>query len=300
MNKVIFLVLVVFFFGCSTRNDTLRIGIIKPSTDHLPLQFAFHIDELTKADYTVYEFKSGWETNEALIAGKIDLAIMPFTYAWKGVSMNKPVKIVSFFERESDGIIARKDLKTIQDLQGKKLGVLRASTLDIFAKMLLTELNIEMEFVYLRTPMDMSAALTKGEVDALSFYVPSIFQFDEDKFHIITWYGEHYPNHPCCDLVVNDKAIETKAEKLQILLAGLDKSSNLLNENPMLAAEAIVEIFGIPQNQARRTIHRTKFVMGLTDEGKLFEKQTADMMLKLNYLTNPVQMEDVYYQLKKK
>ncbi len=191
-------------------------------------------------------------------------------------------------------------MKTLQDLQGKKLGVLRSSTLDIFAHLLFEEKNIEMEFVYLRTPMDMAAALAKGEVDALSFYVPSIFNFDEEQFHILAWYGDFFPNHPCCDLVVHNQAIENKSAALHHFVEGLEKSSRILNENPQIATEAIVEFYGVPANHARSTIHRTKFVMGLGEDGQIFEQRTADMMLELGYLEHPVLKENVYYQLKKR
>ncbi len=61
-------------------------------------------------------------------------------------------------------IPASKDIKTIDQLQGKRIGVLKASTLDIFAEIMSDDHGIEMEFVYFRTPIDMAAALKAGEV----------------------------------------------------------------------------------------------------------------------------------------
>ncbi|RLC49566.1 MAG: hypothetical protein DRZ79_05775, partial [Candidatus Cloacimonadota bacterium] len=214
MNKkrllLVVIVISLLVTSCSSNNNKLVIGLIKPSLNHLPFDFGLLSGELFKDDYKIKYFPSGWATNEALVAGKIDVAILPFTYIWSDVAAGKEVKIISFLERESDGIIASQKIKNLSDLNGKKIGVLRASTLDIFAEMIAEKKQFNFTPVYFRTPMEMAAALKTGEVDALSFYVPSIFNFDKDKFHIIYWYGEDFSYHPCCDLAANMDAIQNK------------------------------------------------------------------------------------------
>ena len=89
----------------------------------------------------------------------------------------------NFLSFPLNGIITKKEIQSIQELDGKKIGVLRASTLDIFCEMFAEKYNISLEQIYFRTPVEMATALQRGEVDALSYYVPSIFRFNED-FHI--------------------------------------------------------------------------------------------------------------------
>ena len=177
-KKIVLIVILLITIGCSYKDkNRLIIGIIKPSLNHLPFDLGMAKGILDNDQYVIKEFASGWETNEALISGKIDVAIMPFTYTWLDVSNGHKVRIISFFERESDGIIARPGISKLDQMNGMRIGVLRASTLDIFAEFVSQDHYINMEFVYFRTPMDMAAALQSGEVDALSFYVPSIFSF---------------------------------------------------------------------------------------------------------------------------
>lgn len=291
------LLLLLFLTNCALKqNEKLIVGIISPSLDHLPLDFALQIGDLQKSDYKIKHFASGWETNEALVAGKIDLAILPFTYVWTDVSLNKDVKIISFLERESDGIIAKKEIDTIEKLDGRTIGVLRGSTLDIFAAMLFNEQDIKPEFVYFRTPMEMASALKYNEIDALSFYVPSIFRFNEN-FHIIHWYSESYPLHPCCDIAATGTALENKKEKIKVFLAGLQKSVDTLNENPYIAYEAAETFFNISFSAARESVYRTKFVMGLEERGRLFELKAVQMMKEKDYIKSIPKPQDIYFEI---
>jgi len=290
------ILILLFIIGCSSKTDKLVIGLIKPSLDHLPFDFGIEIQALNKEDYIVKYFSSGWETNEALVSEKIDVAIMPFTYAWTDISQGKRVKIISFLERESDGIITTKKIEKIQDLDGKKIGVLRASTLDIFAEMFLEENDIEMEFIYLRTPMDMATALKSGEVDALSFYVPSIFKFDEN-FHIIHWYRDTFPLHPCCDLTATETAISNKKKKIEKLMNGLEKSVNEINNNPVLTFDFAQISFYLQEDLAKQSLYHTKFVMGLAEKGKKFEQKAIAKMIEKGYILKHVKAEEIYFEI---
>jgi len=295
---LILIVISMLFGGCAQKEDNrLIVGIIQPSLNHLPLNFGFESGALEKEAYIIKRFSSGWETNEALVAGKIDIAIMPFTYIWNDVSRGKKVKIVSFLERESDGIITSVELKDVSELDGKKIGVLRASTLDLFAEIFQEEMNISFEMVYLRTPMDMASALRKGEVDALSFYVPPILKFDEEKFHIIHWYSELFPLHTCCDIAATEQALNKKSRQIKRFLQGMEQAVDEINNNPQVSYEAAREFYDLYYHIAKQSMHNTKFVMGLAEKDKLFEKRIYEIMRQKGYAENGVNIEKVYHQV---
>jgi ABC-type nitrate/sulfonate/bicarbonate transport system substrate-binding protein len=295
---LIFIVISILFLGCAKKGDNrLIVGIIQPSLNHLPLNFGFESGALEKEAYIIKKFSSGWETNEALVAGKIDVAILPFTYIWNDVSRGKKVKIISFLERESDGIITSKELKDVSELDGKKIGVLRASTLDLFAEIFTEEMNISFEMVYLRTPMDMASALRKGEVDALSFYVPPILKFDEKEFHIIHWYSELFPLHTCCDIAATEQALNKKSGQIKRFLKGMVQSVDEMNNNPRVSYEAAREFYDLYYHIAKQSIQHTKFVMGLAEKDKLFEKRVFEIMLQKGYAENEIGVDKVYQQI---
>ncbi len=296
MKKIIPLIfLMIFLFSCSSKKeDKLIVGLIKPSLNHLPFDFGLEIGTLAKQNYIIKYFSSGWETNEALVSEKIDVAIMPFTYIWTDISKGKKVKIISFFERESDGIICKKQIKNISDLDGKKIGVLRASTLDVFAEMFAEDNNIEMELVYLRTPMDMAAALQVEEVDALSFYVPSIFKFD-DNFKIIYWYSDDFPLHPCCDIAATEYALQTKLPLIKKFLTGLRKSISEMDKTPEMAIKTACTLFSISRENSIKSLKHTKYLMNLDEEDQAFERKAIDKMIEKNYIETKV--KDVYFKI---
>lgn len=284
--------------SCTGDNENkIVIGIIRPSLNHLPFDFGLAAKFLDRNDYIIKKFNSGWETNEALIAGKLDLAILPFTYIWLDVSKGKEVKIISFFERESDGIIARPGITTLAQLEGKKLGVLRGSTLDIFAEILLEDKKLNMEIIYFRTPMDMAAALKAKEVDALSYYVPSIFKFPGD-YNIVYWYGDDHPLHPCCDIAVTDKALESKYNSLKNFMTGIKTATNELNNSPDTAFKAVEEFYSLYPPYSKYSLYQTKYILALDDTMKNFEYRSFNKMIEKGYVDKMVKLENVYYNLK--
>ena len=294
MKYLIVILISLLLLSCSSsQSDKLIIGLIKPSLNHLPLQYAL---ENIEGDHTAYQieyFHSGWETNEALVAGKIDLAIMPFTYIWMDVSQDKKVKIISFFERESDGIIASKEFTSLAQLQNGKLGVLKSSTLEIIPEMVFAQQGLSLpEILFFRTPMDMAAALKAGEVDALSYYVPSILNFPED-YHIIDWYSSTFPQHTCCNIAATELAIASKDQLIKSFLT-------LLNHNPQKHDKLIptaIQYYGLPAETVKNSLLHTRYIMGLDQKGIDFETKAADIMLQKGYLKRKVTPDEVYHKL---
>jgi len=299
MKKIIWLFLTLtLILGCTNRSeDKLIVGIIKPSLNHLPFDFGLATKFLDRENYIIKKFASGWETNEALISGKIDVAILPFSYTWLAISNGKKVKIISFLERESDGIIANPDIKTIDQLEGKKIGVLRASTLDVFAELFSEERKINMEFVYFRTPIDMASALKSGEVDALSYYVPSIFKFPSE-YNIVHWYGDDHPLHTCCNISATEDAINSKSDLIKEFITGLETATAELNKSPSTAYKAVEEFFELYPPYSKQSLYHTKYVMGLDEKMKEFELKAFNKMIEKGYAENPVTPENVYSEIK--
>ena len=295
-KAVMILWLIITFGGCNVRDERLQVGIIAPSTNHLPLLIALKEGLLSEPDLQIHRFASGWEANEALINGRIDLAIVPFTYAWQARSERKGVKIISFLERESDGIIVRREITTLEELHGKRVGLLRASTLDIFFHLLVDELEIKPEIIYFRTPTEMAAALTSGSVDALSFYVPPIFQFDE-RFQPLLWYSDYFPEHPCCDVMVFEKSLGSKRSQVESFLLAMEKSSEILQNDPEKGIVITMEHFGYNRQVAEMTLQHQKFITGLDEAGLLFQQKVAKKMAEMGYLRGEVDPAEVFYDI---
>lgn len=295
MKKYFWIMIIIILLGCGKENTKLRLGLIKPSLDHLPVGYAIDQQLLKRESLEIIYFNSGWETNEALITNNIDVAILPFTYIITDVARGEEVKIVSFLERESDGIISTNNITDIAELEGKKIGVLKASTLDILAEEVLQKNKLNSELVYLRTPMDLAASLKSGEVDALSFYSPSILKFDDD-YNIIHWYAKDFPNHPCCDIAATNKAIENKSDELNSFLKSMEQSCELINYDIIKAAGFAANHFGLEYKVAEASLKHTPFKMDLDKDQQKFELEMGEIMLDKGYIEKIPTAEELYKQ----
>jgi len=279
--------------GCGEQEEGQVLRVIEPSLNHLPYDLAAVMDDPGLAGVEVRRFASGWEANEALVAGRIDAAILPFTYAWSDVAQGLPVRVAGFLERESDGIVTRREITTLEELAGRRIGVLRASTLEVLAAMALHARGIAAELVPLRSPSEMAAALRRGDVDALSFYVPPILELG-DRFHVIHWYGDDHPDHPCCNLAVHGGRVAGKRAELARLQAALAVAALRAESDRDQAAQLAARRFGLSEDTAREALARLRFRPGREEAGRNFELQAARTMRRLGYLATIPDTADVY------
>jgi ABC-type nitrate/sulfonate/bicarbonate transport system substrate-binding protein len=280
------------------QKDELRIGLISPSINHLPLSFA--LESAVEADeaFRITYFNSGWEVQEALIAGKLDAAIMPFSYVHNAAAKGYPVKIISFLERESDGIVARADVHSVAALHQRRIAVLKASTVELLLADLAQDIGIEYLPVYFRSPNEMLAALQRGEVDAVVAYVP-VLQKLPAGFKVLHWFGDSHHHHPCCDLAVNEKQLtKSKSDRVIGLMERIGDILPQINmDNPLLIRYATTR-YWISEDQLAEALAHTHFALGLDKAGKDFERRITEIAVEKGYQTRILRDHEIYLELK--
>lgn len=288
--------IVVCLCSCKARSEDLRIGIIGTSIDHLPL--SYWVDKQPDHPDTpkVITFGSGWEVQEALVAGRLDAAIIPFTYAWNAVAKGHPLKIISFFERETDGIIVLKDKASLNDLGGAKIGMIKASTLDILYENWSRKTGFKYDPVYFRTANEMIAALKAGEIKAGVCYEPLISKLD-GEISVLHWFGSDYMLHPCCDFVINTKSCgKPKLRTLQDIIAKLDNEIKEVNAQSPELLSYVIKRYGLTREQAISTLDHSKFITGLSREGIEFEKKMSVISLDKGYQSRQVRESEIFLE----
>lgn len=296
--RLLMLVLLILIISaCKSKKDNtaLRIGIIKPSINHLPLSLALQKNYLHPDKYKLITFTSGWEVQEAISAGRIDLAIMPFTYAWTAVAKGRKIKIISCLERETDGIVTKTDFNDISDLQNRKIGLLRASTLEILMQDIAERNDIVYLPVYFRTPTEMIAALQTNDVDAIVSYVPLIQKMSSD-YHVLHWFSETYPNHPCCDLVATEYVTSARESDLNLILSALvHAAADIANPSEEIYA-LLSSLYGLDKQQAIEALQHTKFDVSLKESDIVFEQEMMNAFVNNSYISKLPPLQDVYYK----
>ncbi len=294
-STLILIVLACFLGACGNGVESrpLRVGLIRPSLDYLPYVLAIELGGVDASAYAVTEFGSGWEANEALAAGKVDVAILPFTYVWADVAAGLPVRTVSFLERESDGIAARRPLSSLAELAGRRIGVLRASTLDVLAGAALAEAGLDAELVPLRGPTELAAALRGGDIDAVSLYVPPILGLGEE-FPVVHWFGDADPGHPCCNVAAHADALRERPAQVAAFVTLLERGVAVLAQRPLEAAEIAAQRWQLAPETVAGALAHMHFRTGLDDAGRAFEARMAAAMLARGYLTRAVAADEVH------
>ncbi len=279
----IILLLGVVSCGKDASGGKLRIGIIKPSIDHLPLSLALSKGYLDADKIELIHFTSGWETQEAITAGRIDLAIMPFTYAWTAVEKGYKVKILSCLERETDGILTSLDITELPQLNGQRIGLLRASTLEILMQDVAKFEGISYEPVYFRTPTELVAALQSREVSAIVCYVPLIQKLS-NRYHVLHWFAETYPGHPCCDLVATDEALTSYRSRIKSVTSAMEKAIDDISRPDAEVFSLLAELYGLDELQALGALKHTVFNLSLTEADRMFERRMMESFVQNGYL----------------
>lgn len=297
MKKLLLLCLsgVIGFLACQQRSSPkLEFGIIAPAFDWLPLRVADQAGYLKDLPIIYHRFNSGWELGEALIAGKVDIAIIPFTYVAAAVARGSDVRIISCLEHEDDGIIARAGINSIPDLSGKKIGCLKASTIELLLRSTLERAKLTAEIVYFSSPMEMWSALEQGAVDALSYYVPGIIKAAGKIGNIIYWYSDEWPMHPCCDIAVHQRRIAAKQAAVKRLVTALQQATGLIAQDSAYACSVAVTTWNLSDSIARLSLRHTPFRVSLTEDEIAFELKLIQLMSDIGYLPRAVGREELY------
>jgi len=226
-----------------------------------------------------------------LIHNQIDLAILPFTYIWTAKSKGYKIMTVSSFERETDALMTAKNITQLSQLNNKKVGVLRASSLEVLVIDLAKKTNLNFEIVAFRTPNEMIEALRQNQIQAISLYEPLVQKLS-DEFHIIKWFSEFYPEHTCCNLASTE--IFLTNNNIEDLIEKFHYTFEFIKTNNYDFLQYGVKKFNFSQEQMKNALQHTKYSLEMRDIDKEFELKMINIFLDLGYISNIP--ENIYYE----
>lgn len=122
------------------------------------------------------EFAAGRFT--ALQRGLIDIAVIPMTYVVRGVSQGYDIKVFVGTAGGCSRVVAHKDtnIYKIADLKGKRLGICKFSSQDVYLILALSALGLDwqkdVKRVDLANVSTLVGALQQKEVDAVAIWDP--------------------------------------------------------------------------------------------------------------------------------
>lgn len=249
VSVLIMVVGMVLLVGCGRPSTALRIGV-RTANDHVPFYISdregFYRTE--GLSVTTYLVPSNTEIVEALQRGDFQVGAVPVTTAIAAIDQGAHLRIIAMTGRGGDGLLVRQDsgIRDWVDLRGKKIATIKASILDVLLRQALQENGLDPDrdvtLVYFQKLGDMISALQTGQVDATSNTEP--FMTDaalQGWGHIVGYYTEQWPDHPCCVVVAREDFIREHPDELDAVLRCHIQAVERANADLNYTAAVIVE-----------------------------------------------------------
>ena len=270
------LLLIIFtLYGMSGDNpETVRIGYLP--TDHDAALFVANSTGMFKdagLEVELYEYNNGGDLMSAMASGDLDVGYVGITPVIYSISKEVPVKIVAGTQNEGSGLVAHSpSVKSISDLKGKTIATPGESSIQsVLLKYDLKKNGMSISDIESPTMKvsSMNDALKTDSIDAMLSYEPYVTISKEiNNQTLVESSGEILPDHPCCVVVMSDKFLSAKSDKVDKILDIHKKATEKIKENP----EGMVEYLPshiVPDGEIEKeSMTHIKWVSGLNDTYK--------------------------------
>jgi len=205
----------------------------------------YYLQEGLQATAHLHPF--GKPALEEMLEGKADFATVAETPVMLAIMNGAKISLLATIQTANrvNAIVARRDKGILVpgDLKGRRIAVTPGTTADFFMDTFLALHEIarkEMTVVYLR-PEQMADALARGEVDAVSVFMPfPILVQKRVGDRAIAFYDEHIYTS-MFSVVTTQKLIREHPGKVKKLLRALIKAEEFVRMNPDKAQNMVAE-----------------------------------------------------------
>ena len=257
--------------GCRRGPEKITLGEVKLAA--FGLVYIAHVEGYFAAegvDVAVREYTSGRDAVTGMLDGEVDAAISYETPAVVRAFDTPDLRVITMLHRsvEDTRVFARRDrgIASPEDLRGKRIGVPRDTSAEVFLDTLLASSGIrpdEIRRLDLR-PVETGIALSSGEVDAIAIWFPHPPDLSIAPAALVEIRSTSYPELSV--LVSRAPTIDAKREGLLRMLRALSRAERLVHEQPAAAMDAVVrEMAPWPATLVREGWARTDAQLGLTN-----------------------------------
>lgn len=202
-------------------------------------------------DVNVNYVKTGKIAMDDLVGGNANFAnIVETNVAFAGFN-NPDIQVVCNIEKVYDAsIVARKDKKinSPKDLKGKKLGIMLATTSQVFADKFLDKYNIPkstVQMVNLLPPAMQSAIIEGSGVDAISVWQPYVYNVQKALGNNAITFIEKDIYTGYMNLAGNKTFMQKHPEAVEGLLKGYIKAEQFLTANKEESIQILSKVLAL-------------------------------------------------------
>jgi NitT/TauT family transport system substrate-binding protein len=149
--------------------EVVRVATQRQPHLYAPYVYADHAPDGVTIE--VVPMATSTDELNAVLTGDVDFALMGVPTVISGVSQGKDVRLVASGADGGSGLIGSPDVQTVEDLAGKKIGIVPGSSQEMALRLTLEAAGIDpdtgVELVNLGYA-DMADALARGDIDAFA------------------------------------------------------------------------------------------------------------------------------------
>jgi NitT/TauT family transport system substrate-binding protein len=270
MGAIAFGLLFVTVAHKAAAQETVRIAVgVDPvfTAWWIAEEKGFYQKHGIKADIT--QFSGGPAAADATMAGEADIGSSG-TATWMPRIVRGSMVILATMATSPDAfkMAALTNIKSLRDLQGKKVGSVDGSSTDYLWVLLARELNVpESAFKVIgMPPPELVPSLDRGDIQAYFVWEPwasrAVEVSGKDKVHILANSGDvgYFLNFV---VVANKKFVDAKPEATARVLAALHDAIDFQNRNPAEAARIGAEKNRLKPEMASYIINLYQFSLGI-------------------------------------
>jgi NitT/TauT family transport system substrate-binding protein len=195
---------------------------------------------------TVFLSTSGGDQATQLAVGDVDMGVIPYTNGLAAYTRDGGFQVVAGSGLRGLIVVAKPEIKTFDDLKGKKFGTFQADTLEMLAydylkKNKLTYKDVEM--VYFGDNVEALNAFLVGQVDAVTLIEPYATKgLTESKGNRLgdgtDLYGATFPD---CVLAARKELIEKEPETVKNVIRTFFQAEHLIESSFEEAAKTTID-----------------------------------------------------------
>jgi len=214
-----------------------------------------------------------------------------YTQAAGGV----PLKLLAIYSEISGvhGVVANSSVRSVKDLEGKTIGLAKASTAEWYMRSLCRTYGCDISKMRIlaMAPPEAVTAIVSGDIDVFSGWQPFLDRaIDAGKakgVHFIHYNNTSYfagaegpkkLENSYGVFYVTTKFLAENPRTVEAVLRALDKACNYINANKSEAAKIIARVYKNDEAQMERWVSAIQFGILVNDERMKLLQQNADLL----------------------
>jgi NitT/TauT family transport system substrate-binding protein len=249
----------------TAQAQTLKLIVAMPTTPpnivHMPVLIARDLGLYKKAGVEVdtINLEGGVYTYRAMVSGNADVALAAGAFSIVGRAKGAPTKLIlANAPKLEASMVANKDIKTLADLKGKRIGIQEPGGFaDVLSHGVLRVAHIDPKEVnFVSIASEDVPALVANQVDTAILHVEQVViaQSNVPSLHAVAQLWEVQPKNLNTVMAVTEKTIADKRAALQAFVKANIEATRLIYTDKEKVLPSIIKNTQLPKDVAERAL----------------------------------------------